>query len=117
MFENPQSYMNELLPRNSSPEKSKKKKGAPAGKPSPATPKAPPKKDMKEEMDYLAKQRAAKDRQMRKRRAHDQKQHPLPTAKMPPVPPVMPHSEHIDPITGKPLQEGEAFDMMAYMKK
>ena len=36
---------------------------------------------------------------------------------MPPVPPVMPLKDKIDPRTGEPLEEGSAHDMMEYMKK
>lgn len=48
---------------------------------------------------------------MRQKKQHD---HPLPKAKMPPVPPQVPHKDKVDPITGAPLEE---FDMMAYMLK
>ncbi len=76
---------------------------------------------MKEEMDYLAHQRALKDRSMRRKK--QKRQPPIPKApRLPPMqhgPPVLPvpAKDKIDPITGEPLLEGEQFDMMAYMKK
>jgi len=43
----------------------------------------------------------------------------LPSAKMPPVQPrpPMPKTEKIDPITKEPLADGQAFDLVAEMKR
>ena len=79
----------------------------PVGKKAPQTPNDEERKPtIREEMDSIKQKRELMDKNKRKQMEKEK-----------PSPPNVPKPGQKNPLTKKPFEEGEDFDMMAYMKK